>query len=166
MSPHGCVAGVLGRMWRLMFKNMDIQKIQKLKTAWGEFAQDNSYCNMTLAAATSAFQPVFDVRAEMATADLRYTALIAQRNTVDNAANDLMLRIVNAVKAEPDGENSPLYRAMGYVTKNERAMPGPRGSTTTNTASASANNSYSASNPYGVYDYVADTPTVGLSGRK
>lgn len=138
VCPTCVEQGVGGYDW--MFdksKVMNIDKINKLKTAWGEFAQDNTYCNLTLAAATSAFQPVFDVRAEMATADLRYTALIAQRDTVDNEANDLMLRIVNAIKAEPDGENSPLYRALGYKTRNERGSPGPK-STTTPSLSAPA----------------------------
>jgi hypothetical protein len=73
---------------------------------------------------------VFDVRQELANADISYSALIARRDTVDAEANDLMLRIVNAVKAEPNGENSEVYRGMGYKTKNERANPGPRTSTT------------------------------------
>ena len=119
---------------------INIDKINQVTTSWAQFAPEKTYCNLTLAAATSAFQPVFDVRQEMMEADIRYTALIARRDTVDAEANDLMLRIVNAVKAEPNGENSEVYRGMGYKTKNERANPGPRTSTTPS-LSASSNGS-------------------------
>jgi len=116
---------------------ISIEKLNQITTSWAQFAPEKTYCNLTLAAATSAFQPVFDVRQEMMEADLRYSALIARRDRVDAEANDLMLRIVNAVKAEPGGENSEVYRGMGYKTKNERANPGPR-TTTTTSVSASA----------------------------
>ena len=119
---------------------INIDKINQITTSWAQFAPEKTYCNLTLAAATSAFQPGFDVRQEMMEADIRYTALIARRDTVDAEANDLMLRIVNAVKAEPNGENSEVYRGMGYKTKNERANPGPRTSTTPS-LSASSNGS-------------------------
>jgi len=119
---------------------INIDKINQITTSWAQFAPEKTYCNLTLAEATSAFQPVFDVRQEMMEADIRYTALIARRDTVDAEANDLMLRIVNAVKAEPNGENSEVYRGMGYKTKNERANPGPRTSTTPS-LSASPNGS-------------------------
>jgi hypothetical protein len=119
---------------------INIDKINQITTSWAQFAPEKTYCNLTLAEATSAFQPVFDVRQELMNADIRYTALIARRDTVDAEANDLMLRIVNAVKAEPNGENSEVYRGMGYKTKNERANPGPRTSTTPS-LSASPNGS-------------------------
>jgi hypothetical protein len=119
---------------------INIDKINQITTSWAQFAPEKTYCNLTLAEATSAFQPVFDVRQELMNADIRYTALIARRDTVDAEANDLMLRIVNAVKAEPNGENSEVYRGMGYKTKNERANPGPRISTTPS-LSASPNGS-------------------------
>ena len=119
---------------------INIDKINQITTSWAQFAPEKTYCNYTLAEATSAFQPVFDVRQEMMETDLRYSALIARRDTVDAEANDLMLRIVNAVKAEPNGENSEVYRGMGYKTKNERANPGPRTSTTPS-LSASSNSS-------------------------
>jgi hypothetical protein len=116
---------------------INIEKLNQITTAWALFAPEKSYCNYTLTEATSAFQPVFTVRQELANADVSYTALIARRDTVDAAANDLMLRIVNAVKAEPDGENSEVYRGMGYKTKNERGNPGPRTSTTPSLSSSS-----------------------------
>jgi len=119
---------------------INTDKINQLTTSWAQFAPEKTFCNLTLSEATSAFQPVFDVRQELMEADIRYTALIARRDSVDADANDLMLRIVNAVKAEPNGENSEVYRGMGYKTKNERANPGPRTSTTPS-LSASSNGS-------------------------
>ena len=98
----------------------ELKRLERVITAWGEFAPGISYCNHTLAQAVSAFQPVFDVREELSEADVRYTALIARRETADARANDLLLRIVSDVKAEPNGENSEVYRGMGYKTKSER----------------------------------------------
>ncbi|MSU28315.1 MAG: hypothetical protein EXS27_10435 [Pedosphaera sp.] len=105
-------------------------------TAWGEFAPGITYCNHTLAQAASAFQPVFDVRQELAETEVRYTALIARRETNDAQANDLLLRIVNDVKAEPNGENSEVYRGMGYKTKSERSTGLTRKGTTDATVPA------------------------------
>ena len=99
----------------------ELKRLERVITAWGEFAPGISYCNHTLAQAVSAFQPVFDVREELSEADVRYTALIARRETADARANDLLLRIVSDVKAEPNGENSEVYRGMGYKSKSERS---------------------------------------------
>lgn len=143
---------------------INIDKLNQITTSWAQIAPEKTFCNLTLAAATSAFQPVFDVRQEMMEADLRYTALIARRDTVDAEANDLMLRIVNAVKAEPNGENSELYRGMGYKTKNERANPGPRTSTTPS-LSASANGSFNLVAQSGDYLVTASgNPIVTIGG--
>jgi len=119
---------------------INIDKLNQITTSWALFAPEKTFCNYTLAEATSAFQPVFDVRQQLANADISYTALIARRDTVDTEANDLMLRIVNAVRSEPDGENSEVYRGMGYKTKNERGVPGPR-NTLTNLLSSSPDGS-------------------------
>jgi hypothetical protein len=111
-------------------------KISRTLTAWGEFAPGITYCNHTLAQAASAFQPVFDVREELAETEVRYTALIARRETADTQANDLLLRIVSDVKAEPNGENSEVYRGMGYKTKSERSSGLTRKGTTDATVPA------------------------------
>lgn len=111
-------------------------KISRTLTAWGEFAPGITYCNHTLAQAASAFQPVFDVREELAETEVRYTALIARRETNDAQANDLLLRIVSDVKAEPNGENSEVYRGMGYKTKSERSSGLTRKGTTDATVPA------------------------------
>ena len=112
------------------------QRLDKTITAWGEFAPGITYCNHTLAQAASAFQPVFDVREELAETEVRYTALIARRETADTQANDLLLRIVSDVKAEPNGENSEVYRGMGYKTKSERSSGLTRKGTTDATVPA------------------------------
>ena len=115
---------------------MDPKKLERVMTAWGEFAPGITYCNHTLAQAASAFQPVFDVREELAETEVRYTALIARRETADTQANDLLLRIVSDVKAEPNGENSEVYRGMGYKTKSERSSGLTRKGTTDATVPA------------------------------
>jgi len=88
-ARHLVEAGAAGGMWRLIFFMIDIKKIGQMTTTWAQFAPEKSFCNLTLAQAISAFQPVFDVRQELMEADLRYTALIARRDTVDLEANDL-----------------------------------------------------------------------------
>ena len=43
------------------------------------------------------------------------------RNNADEPTNDVCLAVVNGVRSHPDyGENSALYKAMGYVPKRER----------------------------------------------
>ena len=105
----------------------------------------------------------------MATADLRYTALIARRDTLDIEANDILQRIINAVKAELDGENSPLYRALGYKTKNERGVTGPKNTTTPSVSAAAANGAEPLVTFSGelIYSFGnSQTATSGVSAQK
>jgi hypothetical protein len=50
------------------------------------------------------------------------SANIARRAAADTATNEKVKLVVNSVKGHPTyGENSDLYRAMGYVTVDDRA---------------------------------------------
>ena len=43
------------------------------------------------------------------------------RNNADEPTNDVCLAVVNGVRSHPEfGENSALYKTMGYVPKRER----------------------------------------------
>lgn len=53
---------------------------------------------------------------------------MAKRDDADAAAIRLTQNVVNAVKADPsEGEDSPMYSAMGYVRKRDRSTGLRRG---------------------------------------
>ena len=55
------------------------------------------------------------------TLDSQKTAAIVERNTADKNARKAINLIVNSVKGDPEeGDDGPLYKAMGYVLASER----------------------------------------------
>ena len=95
-------------------------KIDQFLLAWQTHAADKKFLGCTVAEAAVILAPVKAVREQLAVADSTYTGLIASRTEVDNEALAFMDRLVNAVRAEVGGPNSPIYRAMGFVTLEER----------------------------------------------
>jgi hypothetical protein len=91
--------------------------------AWSSVRSEKSFFGMTRDQYhEAAVKPALSVRAEITEAEKRLKSLIAKRKDVDAAAIRLARNIVQAVKADPtEGENSPLYAAMGYVRRSERS---------------------------------------------
>jgi hypothetical protein len=59
---------------------------------------------------------------EIAETQKRLKSLNAKCKDADTAALQLTKHIVHAVKADPtEGENSPLYAAIGYVRSSDRS---------------------------------------------
>ena len=64
----------------------------------------------------------FATRSRAAELEAELSANIARRAAADTATNEKVKLVVNSVKGHPTyGENSDLYRAMGYVTVDDRA---------------------------------------------
>lgn len=95
-------------------------RIDQSLLAWETHAPDKKYLGCTVAEAQMVLAPVKAVREQLATADTTYTGLMATRTVVDRDAEAFLGRLVCAVRSEVDGSNSPLYRAMGYVTLEDR----------------------------------------------
>jgi hypothetical protein len=99
-----------------------IDGINTLTEAWGSVSPTKSFFGITRDQYKEAVQPVFNLRAAIAETEKLLKSLIAKRKDADAAAFRLSRNIVHAVKADPtEGEDSPLYAAMGYVRRSERS---------------------------------------------
>jgi hypothetical protein len=99
-----------------------LESIGSVGDAWGSVSPLKSFFGMTLEQYREAVKPVYDLRAEIAETEKRLKSLKAKRKDAEAAALQLSRNVVQAVKADPtEGENSPLYAAMGYVRRSERS---------------------------------------------
>ena len=90
-------------------------------SAWEELAPDASFAGLTVTQFKAKVKPSFDTRTEVSTLETQLKAARQLRNNADVVSNETALNVVNAVRGAPGfGENSALYKAMGYVPKNER----------------------------------------------
>lgn len=97
------------------------QSLDSLLRAWEELAPDAVFSEMTLEQFRTATAPAYETRQQIVWLDQQRRSLIAARRAADGKANELFLLVVNSIKGSPQhGENSPLYRSLGYVTKDDR----------------------------------------------
>lgn len=90
--------------------------------AWSSICPEKSFFGMTLDQYKESVKPSYDLRADIAETQKRLKSLTAKCRDADAAALKLTKCIVQAVKADPaEGENSPLYGAMGYVRASDRS---------------------------------------------
>lgn len=95
--------------------------LNDLLSAWGELAPTESFAGLTLAQFKVKVKPSLDLRAEIATLETQLSAARQSRHNADAVSNEAGLAVVNGVRCAPDqGENSALYKAMGYIPKNDR----------------------------------------------
>lgn len=106
------------------FKNPTriVRKVEEVSTAWERIAPDAEFGGMTLTAFRTAVADSFASRTRSAELEAELSANIARRAAADENTNTKLKLVVNSVKGHPSyGENSDLYRAMGYVTAADRA---------------------------------------------
>ena len=90
--------------------------------SWSSISAEKSFFGMTLSEYRNRVKPSYDIRVEIAETQKRLKGLLAKRDDADAAAIKLTQSVVHSVKADPtEGENSPLYAAMGYVRKSDRS---------------------------------------------
>ena len=90
-------------------------------SAWAELAPTESFAGLTLAQFKAKVKPSLDLRTEIATLETQLNAARQSRHNADTVSNEAGLAVVNGVRCAPDqGENSALYKAMGYIPKNDR----------------------------------------------
>ena len=90
-------------------------------TAWTELAPTAQFAGLTLAQFEARVKPSFDTRTEVSTLETQLKAARQSRKNADAVSNEDALNIVNGVRSAPGfGENSALYKAMGYIPKNDR----------------------------------------------
>jgi hypothetical protein len=97
------------------------QGINDVVNAWLTLRPAKAFSGLTLDQFREAVKPSVEVRVEIADLEGRLQAALARRDTFDTASNDIMRRVVNAVKGDPgEGEDGELYAAMGYIRKSAR----------------------------------------------
>jgi len=93
----------------------------KFVTAWGELAPDESFGGMTLTEFEVATEPAMAVRDRISVLKAQAAAALHQRKLADERLRQTLILVINAVRGAPTyGEDSPLYRALGYVPKSAR----------------------------------------------
>ena len=91
------------------------------QAAWREIATEESFAGMTLAEFETKTAPLSASMARLQSLDVQYAAELKARDEADAAAREAMRIVANAVRGNPAyGEDSALYRAMGFVPLSER----------------------------------------------
>jgi len=98
------------------------EKIEVIKTAWSTLASTESFAGLTLGEFNSLCAPSAAARTARESIDDQLSGNIATRNAADAVTAAAIKRVVFSVLGSPEyGETSPLYRAMGYKTPEDRA---------------------------------------------
>jgi len=96
-------------------------KLQKVIDAWTTLRPTKSFSGLTLTQFQAQVQPSLAARDQLVTLSNQMTDSRTQRRLSDAASLTLAQQVVNSVKGDPaEGEDGPLYAAMGYVPKNSR----------------------------------------------
>lgn len=97
------------------------ERIGIFTAAWREIAPEASFAGMTLAEFETSTAGVAESALRMQALKAQVSAEIRTGTEADAAARIAMRKVANAVRGEPAyGENSQLYRAMGFVPLAER----------------------------------------------
>lgn len=97
------------------------EKLQKVVDAWKTLRPTKLFAGMTLEQFKIQVQPSLAARDQLRTLRSQVTDSRVQRHQSDSSSMDLAQLVVNSVKGDlEEGENSPLYAAMGYIPKSSR----------------------------------------------
>lgn len=100
------------------------QRREQIIASWREFAPDATFANLTLAQFEVESQKALDVRSRMAALQTQLKGLKIERDQADEAQAELFVSVCNSIRGNPEfGLNSPLYRSLGFVPKDERKRP-------------------------------------------
>lgn len=96
-------------------------RLEEIAEAWRKTAPETRLAGMSYEEFQAAASPTRSIREEIQMARVEIKGKISTRQTIDSQGRELATRVVAAVVAEASqGHNGPLYRAMSYVTKEER----------------------------------------------
>ena len=97
------------------------KKLQELSVAWETLRPTKSFAGMTLEQFKAKVGPSLTTREQIAALRDQTVHSRAERRRHDEASNGLASLVVNAIKGDPEeGEDGPLYAALGYVPKSAR----------------------------------------------
>jgi hypothetical protein len=97
------------------------RKAEDFRLAWKELAPDDTFGGKTLAEFEAAILPLENAREEVQRLDVLRSGAQKVRDQEEKTLAEVLVLVAHSVRSHPDhGEDSPLYRAMGYVPKSER----------------------------------------------
>lgn len=97
------------------------ERVGIFQAAWRGIAAEANFAGMTLAEFEAKTAPLAQSMQRLQGLDAQYAAELKARDEADAAARETMRIIANAVRGDPAyGEDSRLYRAMGFVPLSER----------------------------------------------
>lgn len=97
------------------------ERIGVFTAAWREIAPTASFAGMTLAEFETKTAPLAESTARLLALDAQYAAELKARDEAETAAKEAMRMATHSVRGNPlFGEDSRLYRAMGFVPLSER----------------------------------------------
>jgi hypothetical protein len=89
---------------------------------WLELAPSDSFAGMTVTQFTASTEGTATLRNSIETTRTQLASLLQQRDLADVEARKSIKMVINAVRGDPQhGENSPLYRALGYIPTSARS---------------------------------------------
>ncbi|MCA1605546.1 MAG: hypothetical protein LC775_08775 [Acidobacteria bacterium] len=95
-------------------------KITRTTEGWEERAEDAKFAEMTLDQFKAKVKPSLDCREKIASLRRQLEAAIKKRRQCDAASADVCAKVVKPCAATSKyGEDSALYKALGYVPKSE-----------------------------------------------
>ena len=98
-----------------------INRHDAITNAWSQIAPEETFAGMTLAQYTIISQDAFNVRNRIGETKATLAAQNQELKLTDDVLREVQRSIVNAVRGHLQyGENSPMYRALGYTPFNRR----------------------------------------------
>jgi hypothetical protein len=123
-------------------------KLQQVADAWKTLRPTKSFAGMTLEQFQTQIQPSLAARDQLTTLRGQTVDSRMQRQQSDAASLNAAQLVVNAVRGDvAEGENGPLYAAMGYIPKNERRSGLTRKGSTTPPVSTTATGTTAVATP-------------------
>jgi hypothetical protein len=115
------------------------ERIGIFTAAWREIAPEGNFAGMTLAEFETKTVALAQSVQRLQALDAQYAAELKTRDEADAAAREVMRIVANSVRGDPAyGEDSALYRAMGFVPMSERQSGLTRRATKTPAAGEAA----------------------------
>jgi hypothetical protein len=98
---------------------------EKIANAWRISCPTKTLSGLTLEQFRETLKPCREVRVELADHARHTKALLFRRQKLDMETRPILQRVVHAVRADPDlGDDSAMYKSMGYTPRHRRRKPG------------------------------------------
>ena len=98
------------------------RKAEVFRIAWNNHAAEAEFAGKTLADLEAALAALEQARKKVTELTLDRSAAMKTRSEEETRLNELLILITHGVRSHPDhGEDSAIYRAMGFVPKSERS---------------------------------------------